>query len=143
MVRRLLCLLACAILVTSCAQWSREGRIEALRHPPAKEKPPLPLADLTFQEIRTAADNVVVVVFKGDVEDMRDAQTADRGKWRIDGKKAQEVHLFATQSDPSDYHVYLVTEPLAEGQTYAVRTPHGEFSFTLPCARDALRVDQD
>jgi endoglucanase len=125
------------VLVTSCAEWSREARIRALRNPPKREKPPLPLANLTFREVRTAADNVVVVVFKGDVEDMRDAQTADRGKWRVNGRKADEVQLFATQSDPSEYHVYLVTKPLTEGETYEVRTPYGEFSFTFR-ARETL-----
>ncbi len=88
-------------------------------------------ARLTLTEIRTASDRVLVVFLTGDTLNVEAADVSDVSKWRINGKPADSISVFATQADPCDHHVYLRTSRLAEGGRCAVQTPYGDTTFVF------------
>jgi endoglucanase len=82
-------------------------------------------AEVTFQAIHSASNDVLVALFTGDSIDMDNIDIEDPSLWKINGKPASEIFIYATASDVCDYHVYLKTSRLEEGAQYSVETPYG------------------
>ncbi len=82
-------------------------------------------ADVTLKEIRSASNNVLVAFFTGDSADASEIDIQESSRWKVNGKPAVEIYKFATQADSCDYHIYLKTSRLEEGETYRIETPYG------------------
>jgi endoglucanase len=80
----------------------------------------------SLKEIRSASNNVLVVLIAGDSRDLNAVNTEDVSRWKINGEPASGIHQFSTVSDPFDHHIYLNTSKLEEGKTYRVETPYGD-----------------
>lgn len=83
-------------------------------------------AKLIFQEIRTASNTTLVAFFSSDTLNVAEADISDSTQWIINDKPAKQIFRYATQADPCDHHIYLVTDPLEEGKVYSVVTPYGK-----------------
>jgi endoglucanase len=88
-------------------------------------------AKVTLREIRTAADNVIVMLYTSDTMDINEVDISNREAWKINGKPVQKIFLYATNADKCDHHVYLSTEKLVQGERYTLVTPFGENSFVF------------
>jgi len=84
---------------------------------------------ITFSEVRTASDRVLVAFFNCDTFDMRAIDVTHIAEWKINGKPAQAVNLYAMQTDGVHYHVYLETDKLVKGKKYKIETPYGTRSI--------------
>jgi len=80
---------------------------------------------LTLSEIRTASDRVLVAFFKCDTFDINAIDISNVAGWKINGKPANAVHLYAMQTDGIHFHAYLETDKLAKGKKYTIETPYG------------------
>ena len=80
---------------------------------------------LTLSEIRTASDRVLVAFFKCDTFHINAIDISNQAAWKINGKPATAVHLYAMQTDGIHFHVYLETDKLVKGKKYKVETPYG------------------
>ena len=87
-------------------------------------------ADLTIQEIRTASDNVLVIVLKSNVLNVNEVSTTP-SSWTINDEAPLAVNRYAMVADKCDHHVYLTTAPLEEGKSYAIKTPYGDTTVTF------------
>ena len=47
---------------------------------------------VTFSEIRTAADNVIIAFFTSDTVNVDEVSTADLSVWKINGKSAKSIN---------------------------------------------------
>ena len=86
---------------------------------------------VTFSEIRTASDRVVVAFFTSDTVNVEEIATADLSLWKINGQPARSIHKYAMQASQCNHHIYLETEKLVAGKKYKVETPHGNKEFTF------------
>ena len=82
-------------------------------------------AEVTFQAIHSASNDVLVAFFTGDSIDMNKINIEDKSLWKINGKPASEIFIYTTAADVCEYHVYLKTSRLEEGAQYSVETPYG------------------
>ena len=80
---------------------------------------------LTLSEVRTASDRVLVAFFNCDKIDMDAIDISNIPEWKVNGKPAEGVHLYAMQTDGIHFHVYLETDKLVKGKKYKVETPYG------------------
>jgi hypothetical protein len=78
---------------------------------------------VTFSEIRTAADNVIVAFFTSDTVNVDEIATADLSLWKINGQPAKSIHKYVMQAKQCNHHIYLETEKLVAGKKYKVETP--------------------
>jgi endoglucanase len=83
-------------------------------------------AEVTFQAIHSASNDVLVAFFTGDSIDMNKINIEDKSLWKINGKPASEIFIYVTTADVCEYHVYLKTSRLEEGAQYSVETPYGD-----------------
>ena len=89
---------------------------------------------LTFKEIRTASDNILVAFFLG--PDMNEISTT-LSEWSLNGKEAESIDRWITPNWSGDYygyehHIYLtMQQPFVHGQEYLLETPHGDTTFTF------------
>ena len=83
-------------------------------------------AEVSFQAIHSASSDVLVAFFTGGTAALDEVNIDDISRWRINGKPASGIFLYAAAADPSDYHVYLQTSRLEEGAQYWVETPFGD-----------------
>ncbi|MBN1974543.1 MAG: glycoside hydrolase family 9 protein [Sedimentisphaerales bacterium] len=86
-------------------------------------------AELKFQEIRTASNNVLVVYYKSDVIKPDEVKTDDPNLWKLNGQPVTAINKFITEADNCDHHIYLHVPVLVNGTSYKLETPHGEHSF--------------
>ena len=86
-------------------------------------------AGLVFQEIRTAADNVIELYFKSDTLDVNECDISDIQAWKVNGEPALAVNRTAAAADMCDHFVYLTVPTLQNGKKYSIDTPYGSFSF--------------
>ncbi|MBN2318080.1 MAG: glycoside hydrolase family 9 protein [Acidobacteria bacterium] len=82
-------------------------------------------AEATLQAIHSASNDVLVAFIAGDSTDVHAVKIEDKSLWKINGKPAAEIFIYATAADPCDYHVFLKTSRLEEGAQYRVETPYG------------------
>ena len=83
-------------------------------------------AELKFQEIRTASNNVIEVFLKSDIVDMNEVNT-DLSQWTVNGKAPVAINRFSTETDKCDHFIYLTVPTLKTGKTYTVKSPYGTF----------------
>ncbi len=86
-------------------------------------------AKVTLQEVRTAADNVIVLYFTSDTINLNEINIDNKADWKINGEPAKKIYQFATQADMCDHHIYLETEKLVKGKKYSLETPYSKSSF--------------
>jgi endoglucanase len=86
-------------------------------------------AKLTLQEVRTAAKDVLVVVFTSDTTNVNEADVEHPDLWQINGQSPKAIYRYATQADECDHHIYLQTSGLIEGNNYHLETPYGNVAF--------------
>ncbi|MEJ2111550.1 MAG: cellulase N-terminal Ig-like domain-containing protein, partial [Acidobacteriota bacterium] len=79
-----------------------------------------------LKEVRTASNDVLVVLFSGDSADPDSISIDAKERWRINGEPVLEIYKYATVADPSDHHIYLKTSRLEENREYRIETPYGE-----------------
>ena len=81
---------------------------------------------LSLQEVRTASDHILVLLFTSDIPDVNEVKIDSINAWRINGEPAGKIFRFATRADACDHYVYLETSILTEGKNYHIETPYGE-----------------
>lgn len=112
-------------------------------------------AQLSFREVRTASDKVLVAFFEssnvtGPVWDRvirtDEVNTADLSLWKLDGKPVAAIHKFVTPAQNCDYHIYLEVPKLVSGKSYTLDTPHGSRSFVFDDKKilcESIKVNQN
>ncbi len=101
-------------------------------------------AELRLTEVRTAADNVLVVMFKSDVVRMDEVDMTPAA-WRVNGTPVEAINRFSTEADACDHHIYLTVPALVNGKTYKIETPHGNTEITFDDKRifcEAIKTNQ-
>jgi endoglucanase len=102
-------------------------------------------AEITFHEIRTASDNVLVAFFTNSELDLDAINTSRPSEWKINGQPAKSIYKYVTEANACDYHIYLETGTLVPGNTYRVETPYGEKKFKFDEKEifcEAIKVNQ-
>lgn len=104
-----------------------------------------------LEEIRTASDRVLVLVFRGVQEapadytqwintkiDVEAVHTDDRSGWKINGQPPLAMHKFVTESSGlcvnpkgAEYYIYLEIPLLVSGTRYTIETPLGDTAFVF------------
>ena len=83
---------------------------------------------ITLSEIRTASDRVLVAFFNCDSLDINAIDISNLAEWKINGKPAEAVNLYAMQTEGIHFHVYLETDRLVKNKKYKIETPYGSRS---------------
>jgi len=83
-----------------------------------------------IMEVHTAADNVLVVVFKSSIGDVAEVDLTPSG-WTINGQAPTAFNKYVMPADKSDHHIFLTTSPLVEGTEYKIHTPYGDTAITF------------
>jgi len=86
---------------------------------------------VTFKEIRTASDNIIVAFFTSDTVNIDEVGTADLSQWKINGQPAKSIQKYVMQANECNHHIYLETEKLVKGKKYKVETPFGNKEVTF------------
>lgn len=104
-----------------------------------------------LEEIRTASDRVLVLVFRGGQEasadymqwintkiDVAAENTDDRSVWKINGQPPLAMHKFVTESSGlsvnpkgAEYYLYLEIPLLVNATRYAIETTLGDTAFVF------------
>lgn len=87
-------------------------------------------AALFLREIHTAADNVIVVVFKANSLSPTDIDSS-AAAWTINGENPKSLYRYATYGDPADWFVFLETSKLVEGTQYQIKSTYCDTTFTF------------
>ena len=88
-------------------------------------------AKVTFEEVRTASDQIIVAFFTGDEINAEAVDVSNPGQWKINGTPAEIVGNYAMQASAFDYHVYLNSGKLKVGEKYSIETPYGKKEITF------------
>ena len=80
---------------------------------------------ITLSEVRTSSNRVLVAFFKCDTLDINAIDVNNPAEWKINGKPAEAVNLYAMQTNGINFHVYLETDKLVKGKKYKIETPYG------------------
>lgn len=102
-------------------------------------------AKLEFQQVRTAADNVIELVFKSDTLDVNECEICDSQAWMVNGVPALAVNRTAAAADMCDHFVYLTVPTLQNGKKYSIETPYGSFSLKFDDRKtlcEAIKTNQ-
>ena len=86
-------------------------------------------AKLTFQEIRTASNNVIELYFVSDTLDVNEVDISNVSQWKVNGTQVLGVNRTAAAADQCDHFIYLTVPTLKNGQKYKIETPYGTFNF--------------
>ncbi|MCA1760565.1 MAG: hypothetical protein LC658_12430 [Bacteroidales bacterium] len=84
---------------------------------------------VTFKEMRTASDNVIVAFFNSDTVNIEEVGTSDLSQWKINGQPAKSIHKYVMQANLCNHHIYLETEKLVAGKIYKVETPYAKVEW--------------
>src|SRR5512136_2611192 len=82
-------------------------------------------AELKFQEIRTASNNILVVYYKSDILQGDEVKIDDLSKWKLNGRPVSAINKYVTEADNCDHHIFLQVPALVNGTSYKLETPHG------------------
>lgn len=97
-----------------------------------------------IKEIRTASNNVLIVVLHSDRVDVQQLNTTI-SQWKINGQAPLQLNRYSMEADSCDHHVYLETSVLQDGSEYKISTPYGDtaicFSDTATLC-EAIKVNQ-
>jgi len=86
---------------------------------------------VTFKEVRTASNTVIVAFFTSDTVNIDEIGITDLSQWKINGKQAKSINKYVMQTNSCNHHIYLETEKLSNGKKYKVETPFGNKEFTF------------
>ena len=86
-------------------------------------------AKLTFQQIRTASNNVIELYFLSDTLNVNEADISDASQWKVNGTQVLAINRTAAAADQCDHFIYLTVPTLKNGQKYSIETPYGNYSF--------------
>ena len=86
---------------------------------------------VTFSEVRTASDNVIIAFFVSDTVNVDEISTSELSQWKINGKPAKSINKYVMQASKCNHHIYLETEKLVAAKKYKVETPFGNKEFTF------------
>ena len=111
---------------------------------------------LSFKEVRTASDSVLVAFFKdayravpdpGDVVfNTNQVNTSNLSSWTLNGVPVSAIDVFITEADAVDYHIYLHVPKLTNGMAYTLQTPYGTTNFVFDDKQiycEAIKVNQN
>ncbi|MGD0744862.1 MAG: glycoside hydrolase family 9 protein [Verrucomicrobiota bacterium] len=110
---------------------------------------------LSFKEIRTASDTVLVAFFKdaywsGNVWDMQfsinQVVTSNPSAWKLNGQPVGALNEFVTEANAVDYHVYMQVPKLTNGMSYTLETPYGNTNFVFDDTKifcESIKVNQN
>lgn len=90
--------------------------------------------ELKLTEIRTVSDKILVAYFLG--PDLNEV-TTNPPDWTINGKNPSSIEKWITPNWENiefgyEHHIYLMMDqPFVEGQDYALKSPHGDTTFTF------------
>ena len=73
---------------------------------------------VTFKEVRTASDNVIVAFFASDTVNIEEIDTTDLSQWKINGLPAKSINKYVMQANKCNHHIYLETDKLVKGKKY-------------------------
>lgn len=82
-------------------------------------------ATVTFKEIRTISDHVLVAFFTSDTVHIDEIKTDELSLWKINGEPAKSINKYVMQSNACNHHIYLETSQLQAGKIYRIETPYG------------------
>jgi endoglucanase len=102
-------------------------------------------AQLPIQEIRTASATELVAFFHdqpptpitdnnvwaGTNYTTNAVNISNPSAWTLNGQAVGAMHEFVTESDGSDYHIYMQVPPLTNGMAYTLSTPYGSTNFVF------------
>ncbi len=88
-------------------------------------------AKVSFKEIHTASDNVIVAYFTSDTVNIDEIDISDLSQWKINGQPPKSIYKYVMQADKCDHHIYLETEKLVSGKKYTIESGHGKMDFTF------------
>ena len=86
-------------------------------------------AKLTFQEVRTASNNVIELYFISDTLDVNEVDISDPAQWKVNGTQVLGVNRIGAAADKCDHFIYLTVPTLKNGQKYNIETPYGTYNF--------------
>lgn len=86
-------------------------------------------AKLTFQEIRTASNNVIELFFTSDTLDVNEVDISNPSDWKVNGQQVLAINRTGAAADMCDHFVYLTVPTLKNGNKYSIETPYGKFQF--------------
>ena len=92
---------------------------------------PIVNSNLTFEEIRTAANDIIVICFSSSELEPDQLDISNIQNWKINGISPLNIFKYGTQKNASNHYVYLETIPLIDGQDYLIETPYGNMEFTF------------
>ncbi|MGD0745110.1 MAG: glycoside hydrolase family 9 protein [Verrucomicrobiota bacterium] len=111
---------------------------------------------LSFKEVRTASDTVLVAFFK---DAWRDASNpglvvfntnqvdiSNPSLWKLNSQSVSSIDEFVTEADAVDYHIYLHVPKLTNGMAYTLQTPYGNTNFVFDDTKircEAIKVNQN
>ncbi|MCQ2057602.1 MAG: hypothetical protein MJY75_05250, partial [Bacteroidaceae bacterium] len=102
-------------------------------------------AKLTFQEIRTASDNVIELYFTSDTLDVNEVDISDASQWKVNGQQVLAINRTGAAADMCDHTVYLTVPTLKNGQKYSIETPYGSWKFKFDDRKvfcEAIKTNQ-
>jgi endoglucanase len=103
-------------------------------------------AELSWKEIRTASNDVLVAYFKSDVIRADEVDTGSPSAWTLNGRPVEAISRFVTEADACDHHIYLKVPPLVNGESYTLQTPHGNATFVFDDSRtfcESIKTNQN
>lgn len=86
-------------------------------------------AKLTFQEVRTASNNVIELFFTSDTLDVNEVDFSDPSQWKVNGQQALALNRVGAAAAKCDHFVYMTVPTLKNKKKYTVETPYGTFKF--------------
>ncbi len=86
-------------------------------------------AKLTFQEIRTASNNVIELFFTSDTLDVNEVDISNPSDWKVNGQQVLAINRTGAAADMCDHYVYLTVPTLKNGSKYSIETPYGKYQF--------------
>ncbi|MBN1950751.1 MAG: glycoside hydrolase family 9 protein [Bacteroidales bacterium] len=82
-------------------------------------------AQLTLQDIHTASDQILVLLFTSPEYNLDDLNTDDISAWTVNGKPAKALFRSSAHAEGAEHFVYLETDRFETGKSYAIQTPYG------------------
>jgi endoglucanase len=110
---------------------------------------------LSFKEIRTASDTVLVAFFKdaywsgpvySQVWATNQVMTSNLSQWTLNGQPVTAANRFVTEANAVDYHIYLQVPKLTNGMAYTLETPYGNTNFVFDDTQifcESIKVNQN
>src|ERR1017187_4012548 len=111
---------------------------------------------VSFKEIRTASDTVLVAFFKDAyrnasnpglvVFDTNQVNISNPSAWKLNSTPVGQMYEFVTEADAVDYHIYMQVPKLTNGMAYTLETPYGNTNFVFEDTNilcESIKVNQN